>query len=81
MLTQTEVALGSSRTYASDEQAWEVGQLHNTEEIAEQRLEGVSGGGGGKGVGQGEPVGVKHAPDSEPASLPSALERVRQAAK
>ena len=26
----------------------------------------VSGGGGGKGVGQGEPVRVKHAPNSEP---------------
>ena len=45
---------------------WEVGQLHSTEEIAEQRLERVSGGDGGKGVGQGEPVGAKHAPDSEP---------------
>ena len=61
-----EAALGSLRTHASDERTWEVGQLHTTEEIAEQRLERASGGGGGKGVGQGEPVGVKHAPDPVP---------------
>jgi hypothetical protein len=54
-----EAALGSLRTHASDERTWEVGQLHTTEKIAEQRLERVSGGGGGKGVGQGEPVGGK----------------------
>jgi hypothetical protein len=40
--------------------------LHSTEEIAEQRIERVSGGRGGKGVGQREPVGAKHAPGSEP---------------
>jgi hypothetical protein len=61
-----EAALGSLRTHASDERTWEVGQLHTTEKIAEQRFERVSGGGGGKGVGQGEPVGVKHAPDPVP---------------
>jgi hypothetical protein len=44
MLTQTEVALGGLRTCASDERAWEVGQLRITDEIAEQQLERVSGG-------------------------------------
>ena len=39
-----------------DERIGEVGQLHSTWEVTEQRLQGDSGGEGGKGAGQGEPA-------------------------
>src|SRR5215469_5311435 len=45
---------GSRRTHADDEQTWEVGRLHSTDEVAEQSRGTGSGGNGGKGAGQGK---------------------------
>ena len=50
----TEAVSGSPRTQADDDQSWEVGQPHSTEEAAKQSAS--SGGGGGKEAGQGEPA-------------------------
>ena len=41
---------------------------------------GRSGVGGAKGGGQGEYAPAKHVPDTEPASVTQALERIRQLA-
>jgi len=54
--TVVKAASRSLRTQCDDERIGEVGQLHSTWEVTEQRLQGDSGGEGGKGAGQGEPA-------------------------
>src|SRR6516225_11218332 len=75
-------ASGSLRTHADDERTWEVGQTYSTWEVPEQCRAIGCGGDGGKRSGQREPARAKRVPDTEPErDAPSALERVRQAAK
>src|SRR5580700_10104430 len=63
---ELQTVWGSQRTYADDEWAWEVGQLHCTCELAEQSRGTGGGSEGGKGAGQGELARAQRAPDSEP---------------
>ena len=58
-----------------------MGIQDSTEEVAEQGFNRSDGGNGGKGVGQGESVRAKHAPDQSRAGVQSALGRIRQAAE
>src|SRR5215472_7014631 len=51
---ELQTVSGSQRTNTDDERTWEVGQLRNTCELAEQSRGTGSGDEGGKGVGQGE---------------------------
>lgn len=74
-------ASGSPRTYADDERAREVGQRRSTREVAEQSRAIGRGGDGGKGAGRGEPARAKPSRAQDRQGAPSALERVRQAAR
>src|SRR5215468_10329280 len=51
---ELQTVSGSQRTNTDDERTWEVGQLCNTCEVAEQCRGTGSAGDGGKGAGQGE---------------------------
>ena len=53
---QAAERIGKSQDEADDERSWEVGQLHSTDEVAEQRRNTGCGGDGGKGAGQGKLV-------------------------
>ena len=62
---QAAERIGESKDEADDERSWEVGQLHSTDEVAEQRRARGRGGDGGKGRGQGQCGPERHAPDTE----------------
>ncbi len=70
--------------HAGDARPWEVGQLHSTEEAAEQRgSKRLGGGSGGKAADQGEHAADGQIPDTEPGKSvdrPAACARSRASA-
>ena len=74
-------ASGSHKAYADDGRSWDVGQPHSTEEAAERGWATSRGGGGGRGLTKGNPRQQNASRTQRRQDAPSALERVRQAAK
>lgn len=76
-----QTAPGSPRTHAGDGRTREVGPPHTTRETAEQGRGTGCGGGGGRGRGKGN-LREQNTPRTQRRTgVPSALERVREAAK
>ncbi len=74
-------ASGSLRTYADDGRTWEVGQTCTTDEVLEQSRAAGGGEDGGKRFDRGNPPQQNASRTPSRSHAPSALERIRQAAK
>jgi hypothetical protein len=76
-----QTASRSPRTYGDDARSEDVGHVRSTHEGLEQCRTVGGGEAGGKGRGQRELAPTTRAPDTEPGGAPSALARVRYAAR